>query len=285
MSNIKAYSIRDLLSRIENRDYFRFPKLLHGFWDRLDFFSYGKYDINCVVNNIRNFGENFGDKIYSEPLVNMQFFEERGTVGIGLHYIEIIELLAKSNPNVLWGISDTNFHGDSQKSRSSNLRKISKKWIDLTVKANMVDGCFWKDLVSSGEFVRFLNAIEKFAVVVIGMKHLAELNDVFCFQDFHFIEVEMPLAPRLQQFQKELEKFQAKLCRPAVYMSQMSIDGVPLICKADLSETFFFDVGRGLDAFSKISIEREWEETIPASLRTMYKNECFRKKLRSQMLL
>lgn len=285
MVNIKPYSICDLLSKIKSHDYFRFPKLLHGFWDRIDLFSDGTNDVNHVINNICNFGNNFGDKTYSNQLVDTQFFEGRGTLGVGQHYVEIIKLLAKNEPNILWGISDTNFHGNCSKSRTPELRQISKKWIDLVVKANMVDGCFWKDLVSSGKIIHFLNAIEKFAVVVIGMKHLKNLNDAFCFKDFHFIEVEMPLAPKLEQFQKELEEFQKKLNRPAVYMSQMSIDGITLICNADLPETFFFDIGRGLDAFSKTAVERGWEKTIPDNLKVMYKNDCFRKQIKSQMFL
>ena len=285
MSNLKILTIHELVFKIERQEYFRFPKLLHGFWDRLDFFSDGCDDIKKTTQNIIRFGENFGDEFYSTQLLKSDFFEGRSNLGIGPHYVEIMQLLNDTNQNILWGISDTNFHGNSSNSRSFNERVVAKKWIDMFCILKMVDGCFWKDLIASGEFISFLNAIKDFVVVVIGMKHLSDLNKFFCFDNFYFLEVQMPLAPKMKEFQKYLEDFHRKIGRPVVYMSQMSIDGVPIICKADLPDAFFFDIGRGLDAFSKDAVERGWEETIPYDLRVIYKNECFRKKIRSKMFL
>ena len=86
-----------LISKINNKQYFRFPKLLHGFWERIEFLSDGSDDIEVVKNNIKKIGKNFGRRNFEKPPWRSDFFKSNSSLGVGPHYLEIIDLLQKED--------------------------------------------------------------------------------------------------------------------------------------------------------------------------------------------
>lgn len=256
-----------IIKKIEEKDYFKFPKLLHGFWERIDYLSNGSNDLEIVKKNIKEIGNNFGRKIYKTPPRYSDFFKPCSDLGVGEHYLEIINLLQNPKSNILWGISEKPFNIENKKINNFKVNEKSLFWIKEIVKAPYIDGCFWKDITSLNLMQKFLLCIKDFEVIVIGMDHLKNINKYLKLKNFHFVKVAMPLALKAKEFQTALENFHKKINKPAIYLSQMSIDGITIICNSDLKDSFFFDMGRSLDIFGEKNFEYVWEKTLSENLK------------------
>jgi hypothetical protein len=254
-------TLDDILSRIRSRDYFKFVKLNHGFWQRICFFGAEELSLEEVNSNICKYVIENADEDY------------RGRIGLGgdiqrppailaQSYPEILRLMQIEDERILWGVSPSGH-------RFGPVYPEAVKTISKFAPTRRYCGQLWKDLVFDGTILKFFRRLQGHKVVVIGLRHLKN-SRMPVKHDFY--EIRNPVSSYADELVLDLERYHRRF-RPTVYLSEMSDVGIPILCKAELENAFVFDMGQAIDIFTdKLHDPNHppWMKYIPANLRTIY---------------
>lgn len=267
-------TIDDIILLIKQKNYTKFPKLLHSFWEELWTITQGKFlSLEEIKANILNL-PNLDLKYFDYPPENSPHYDSKSIFNIGLHFLEILNLMIERK-DVCWLISNTSHENNEEKWKQD--REKSQLMIDWYGPKKFECGLLWKNATIDGQLVKFLKEVKKHHVVLIGMKHLEKTSLPF---EYQFIPVKMPLRNNIKELNLIIEENHKKFNgETTIYLSQMSTDGTSIVCNANLNNCFFFDLGRVLDVFAdkdKIAKPQPWLEGIPISLMNFYENPILR---------
>lgn len=252
-----------LVRAVENNEYVRLPKLLHGFWERVYHLCNG----NVTLERLKKAVESVKDVSVSEhfemPPQPSQYFNVHSTDGVDLHYYQIVDSMQYSKSKLIWGI-----HPEGYPDSTSQFHKRRRPHALAAIKAVgpriAYDGTIWKQAIVKKEIGRLWEAIEGHVVVVMGMGHLKDLNKHFEFKKFHHFPVKMPLYDCRDAFLKEWEEFHEQFREPVVYLTQCSITGAWATSMLNLPNSFVFDMGRALDSWAPKDVRpsQPWLEKV-----------------------
>lgn len=255
----------DVATRLQNKEYFSFCKLLHGYWERLYKFSAGeptlaniKTGLVDICKNNPEFYKGFVDKAPQDREGTKQLFNGFDKKDIEWHYVELIDMMREES-KTMWGVYYDGYPKNSPLPVEKKWESIAAMKAVLPPDKTIYNGMCWKQWCVDGSMMKILNAMRKYFVVVVGMSHLNEINAHECWQfpQYQFYRVRMPLSIYKNEFIMDMVRYHKQFTHyPVVYLFQGGYVGAWAIHKLSsmLSNAFFLDVGKSLDIFCNPSV-------------------------------
>lgn len=240
-TTIRPMPLTAILECLEEKRFFRFPRLLHGFWDRVTRLTAAN-DLDSLTARLAELRD------AGHPLA---------------HYYDLIGLMRNPPESVKWGVYPAGHP-------FGNLSPESIRSMNVILgKAHVVyNGCVWKELIVNGGIDRFIEAIGRYKVVVVGLPHLISLKDRLNVARCDFIEAGRmtgdPVTTTKEEFQKIWLDYHSRQTEPIVYLTQLASAGSWIIAETPLREAFVFDMGLALEYWlpPRLQTEMPWMKFI-----------------------
>lgn len=230
---IKPLSINDIVNRIDHEDFFSFVRVLHGFWNLINRFT--------REGNPSNYEE-----LKSE--MSNPRYQNYATIKSD----EIVEMLRnQERSDVLWGVE-----------RNTSTSGLCDEMMNLALDEShdLYDGLIWKKALCNGTVDPFIQAINKYKTVIIGLEFLRPLKKRFPVENCDFLGCDVMFSSPKNPTKKpkmEFEEFQEiwmnyhekQKGEPIVYLTQLSTAGSWIIPKTKFKNSFVFDMGLTLDCW------------------------------------
>lgn len=224
MYNLKLYSpsIRHFTNKIKNKTRFNFCKLNHAYWEY--YFIDGSWRKKFI------------------DLHGIDFMKE---------FDGLLDTI-KKDPSISLGVSLT---GPPQYETFLETDILESEFYNYFKNDKLFFGAIWKKYVLDFSIVKFINSIKEIKVIVVGMKHLNSINNIWGIKDFNFIEI--PIKATDYRFEL-LEKINSLCNDNCIVLYQCGeVLSTWLIYNLKEKPTFQVDMGRALDIWVERSLSNE----------------------------
>lgn len=250
-------TVKDLNAKIAERQYFAFAKVLHGYWERLYHITQ-QHSLSNIKKTLADICKN-NPEFYNST-VDLIPQDKEGTRSlfgvlrrdIDWHYYELIDFL-RNRSDVIWGVHPEGFPTDCHQINPLRRECVEIMEVILNPNNTYYDGRLWKTACLDGTILDFLNEIRNKKICVVGLNHLANINDnkYWKFEKFDFIQVQMPLSPKRNEFVKLIINHKKQQSDDIAYLFQLGMLAPWAVCKIwdETKDCWILDMGKSLDLF------------------------------------
>lgn len=235
MRPYRSIDLETIIHKITNAHYFSFPKINHGFWENLrDWFILSKQGVTA---------EAFEAHRRLKYLIETDFH---------LELLAQLQKLDGSDPALLFAMSPLAYP-DSREREGTPIefeRVCALMEETVSEKQPIYDGLFWKNCMLDGSLLDFFKQINHHKVLVVGPKHLKDLEGMFDLKDFHHLLIPLHDARKVRhEIEAQIRKFRETHQGPLLILFQASTLAAWLIFRLhrQLPKTWMLDMGRALD--------------------------------------
>ena len=248
--NISYYN-----QKIKTGEFFAFPKILHGFWEKL---------VGIELDQVPEGRQKYlypqepGQEYNSDHRSRCRVYHPC----IDNYYGELFKMIKGPQPEGLFlGVSHLGFSGDVALIREPNdMLAVMKKLLEGNNALHY--GLVWKDACYSGRILDFIKTIRERRVVVVGMEHLRGLQAAWDIPDFHHHLVSPPVMEKLDSTILKLLRLNMSMRdKPTVYLFQLGGSASAFVIyslKRHFKNGWMIDLGRAMDLWLPEGQNQAW---------------------------